>query len=57
MTKKSLKTIFKFLNSENDFSGYKFKGIIPKNVIFIDTDSGEIAFTTNIQRRKMIFKN
>ena len=57
MTKKSLKTIFKFLNSENDFSGYKFKGIIPKNVIFINTDSGEIAFTTNIQRRKMIFKD
>ena len=57
MTKKSLKTIFKFLNSENDFSGYKFKGIIPKNVISINTDSGEIAFTTNIQRRKMIFKN
>ena len=57
MTKKSLKTIFKFLNSENDFSGYKFKGIIPKNVISIDTDSGEIAFTTNTQRRKMIFKN
>lgn len=57
MTKKSLKTIFKFLNSENDFSGYKFKGIIPKNVISINTDSGDIAFTTNIQRRKMIFKN
>ena len=57
MTKKSLKTIFKFLNSENDFSGYKFRGIIPKNVIFIDTDSGEIAFTTNAQRRKMIFRN
>lgn len=57
MTKKSLKTIFKFLNSENDFSGYKFKGIIPKNVIFINTDSGEIAFTTNAQRRKMIFRD
>ena len=57
MTKKSLKTIFKFLNSENDFSGYKFKGIIPKNVISIDTDSGEIAFTTNVQRRKMIFRD
>ena len=57
MTKKSLKTIFKFLNSENDFSGHKFKGIIPKNVISIDTDSGEIAFTTNVQRRKMIFKD
>ena len=57
MTKKSLKTIFKFLNSENDFSGYKFRGIIPKNVISIDTDSGEIAFTTNAQRRKMIFRD
>ena len=57
MTKKSLKTIFKFLNSENDFSGYKFREIIPKNVISVDTDSGEIAFTTNAQRRKMIFRN
>lgn len=51
----TLSELFKFLNGNYDFSTYKFSGMVPKNVLKYSTDTGDITFYTEPQRRTMIF--
>lgn len=57
LTKKSLIKMFHFLNSDNDSFVHKFIGIIPKNVISFNSNTGDISFTTNEQIKKLLFSS
>lgn len=51
----SLKSIFSFVAGMEDFVTYSFKGLVPKNIIKYNTESGKIIFYTSECFRTMIF--
>lgn len=51
----SLKNIFKFVNSIEEFKVNNFSGLVPKNILKYNTDDGSLIFYTPAKMQKMIF--
>ena len=52
----SLKSIFSFVTGMEDFVTYSFKGLVPKNIIKYNTESGKLIFYTPECFKMMFFK-
>jgi PRTRC genetic system protein B len=56
MTTESLKSIFKFVNNDNEESDYGFKGLIPSYVLSFKTDEKRIIWRTPPRIKTLLFK-